>query len=68
MGCRICSGPPQELFCRACNDWASIKALEFHGPIVKDGEKRSEMLLFLHSIVLHLNANGKTGIDPCPQP
>ena len=34
MGCSLCCEPPQDLACSRCRQWATRKALEFHGPMV----------------------------------
>jgi len=34
QGCSLCVQPPEELACKRCHQWATPKALKFHGPMV----------------------------------
>lgn len=50
MGCRLCSGPENELLCLNCKDWAHDLGLLQHGHVLR-GAEREEGMKLLRSVV-----------------
>ena len=52
MGCSLCCEPPQDLACSRCRQWATRKALEYHGPMVPVDKVLTEVQKIIGAIDL----------------